>query len=86
MSDLESTRPGWFLRAFGISWILVAVGLAIWDLAIPRTHWFVLLNIITLVAGVWNFHLGTAQIRRAREHHEFMEAHRALLDAPRWTP
>jgi hypothetical protein len=76
MSDPESTRPGWISRALGIGWILLAIGLTVWDLQ-GHVRWIAWLNIITLAAGVVNFHLGTIRIRRAREHHEFMEAHRA---------
>jgi hypothetical protein len=86
MSDLESTRPGWILRAIGVGFILLANGLAAWDLQSLQPWWTAYINIITLVAGAWTFHLGTIRIRRAREHHEFMERHRQLTGTRRDLP
>jgi len=42
-------------------------------------RWIAWLNVVTLVAGVVNFHLGTIRIRTAREHHEFMEEQRRKM-------
>jgi quinol-cytochrome oxidoreductase complex cytochrome b subunit len=84
MSDLESTRPGWIGRAIGVSFILLAIGLAVWGLQVPGG--IVWLSLITLAAGVANFHLGTIRIRRAREHHELMERHRQLIETHRDLP
>jgi hypothetical protein len=84
MSNLESTRPGWISRAIGAGFILLAIGLTVWDLQAPGG--IVWLNLITLAAGVVNFHLGTIRIRRAREHHEFMERHRQLMETHRDLP
>ena len=84
MSNLESTRPGWIGRAIGVGLILLAIGLTVWDLLVPTG--VVWLNLITLAAGVVNFHLGTIRIRRAREHHEFMERQRQLIETPRDLP
>lgn len=84
MTALESTRPGWIGRAIGAGFILAAIGLTVWDLLTPGG--IVWLNLITLAAGVVNFHLGTIRIRRAREHHEFMERHREFTEAHRGMP
>jgi hypothetical protein len=84
MSNLESTRPGWIGRAVGAGFILAAIGLTVWDLLTPGG--IVWLNVITLAAGMVNFHLGTIRIRRAREHHEFMERHRQLIETHRDLP
>jgi hypothetical protein len=73
MTDLESTRPGWIGRAIGVSFILAAIGLTAWDLSAPSLRWIAWFNIVTLAAGVVNFHLGTVRIRTARKHHESME-------------
>jgi hypothetical protein len=87
MSNLESTRPGWFVRAFGIVWILLAIGLTVWDLREPHLPtWIASINVISFVSGVVNFHLGTIRIRRAREHHEFMERHREFMETHRGLP
>jgi len=86
MTAMESTRPGWIGRAIGGGFILLAIGLTVWDL--QATGGIVWLNLITLAAGVVNFHLGTIRIRHAREHHEFMEEQRRRRpegDAMSWT-
>ena len=74
MTGLESTRPGWIVRAQGAGFILLAIGLTVWDLLTPGG--IVWLNAITLAAGVVIFHHGTIRIRTARKHHEFMEEQR----------
>jgi len=78
MRNLESTRPGWTSRAIGIGFMLLAIGLTVWDLQVAGG--IVWLNAITFAAGAANFHLGTRQIRNARRHHEFMEKQRAAYD------
>ncbi len=79
MTNLESTRPGWIGRALGVAWILLAIGLTIWDLLIPTPWWFFLINAVTLTCGVMNFRLGTVRIRNACRHHEFMEEQRRAI-------
>jgi hypothetical protein len=76
MTGLESTRPGWIVRAQGAGFILLAIGLTVWDLSTRPLGWFALLNVVTLIAGVTTFHVGTLRIRTARKHHEFMEEQR----------
>ena len=86
MSNLESTRPGWISRAIGVGFILIGIGLTVWNLQPPVWWLGVGLNVITVIAGAANFHLGTIRIRRAREHHEFMERHRQSMETYRDLP
>lgn len=86
MTALESTRPGWTGRAIGAGFILLAIGLTVWNLQPPVWWPGVWLNVITLAAGVVNFRLGTLRIRRAREHHEFMEEQRRKMAHLREAP
>lgn len=76
--NLESTRGGKIFCAVGATFLALAAGLTVWDLA-AGPWWVALLNIITAGNGVWMLCLGCREIRRAREHHEYMEAHRRRL-------
>ncbi len=73
--DLEMTA-GWISRAIGVGFILLANVLAIRNLLIPAPWWYFPLNLLMLIGGALNFHLGTVRIRKARRHHEFMEEQR----------
>ena len=86
MTSLESTRQGWFFCGIGALFVLLAIGLTVWDLAAGSAIWPV--NIVTLAAGIANIHFGRKNIRRAQEHHQFMEQHRAEMTRMqnRWLP
>lgn len=77
MSNLESTRSGWFFRGLGVFFMLLAIGLTVMDLIFDSAIWPV--NLVTLGCGFWCFHIGTRMIRSARKHRQFMEAHRAEI-------
>ena len=78
MINLESTRAGWVFRSLGALFILGAIGITAWNIESGHAS-VAFINLVTFACGIWNIHLGGRQVRSAREHHQFMEDHRARM-------
>jgi hypothetical protein len=79
VTNLESPRLGYVFRGMAVFWWLFALADAV---ALPIVHaplWLLPFNVVTVIAGVSIWRSGTRYIRGAREHHQFMERHRAFL-------
>jgi hypothetical protein len=63
------------LQGAGVFLMLVAIGIAAWDLSASDPIWVILINVITFGCGIANFWMGTRVIRQDREERIFTEAH-----------